>query len=224
VITRYTRAVAKREPAAEPGSAPPKRKRLTAVERRDTIVTAARQEFVEYGFSGARTRAIAEGAGVTEAVLYRHFASKEAIFDAAVLTPLRQQLAALLDDTRAVLARRRTRRTAAEFERVWLERLPEIVPLLGAAVLSDQSVGRTWYRDVVAPFLDAVEAETVAAGLLPVSEAWVLVRAAFGMNLLLVLDRVQRGADIDVASVAGQLSDLYALGLSTGRSLRDQPA
>lgn len=216
--------MAKRELAAEPGGATPKRKRLSAVERRETIVAAARQEFVEYGFSGARTRAIAEGAGITEAVLYRHFASKEAIFDAAVLSPLREQLAALLDDTRTVLARRRTRRTAAEFERVWLERLPDIIPLLGAALLSDQSVGRTSYREVVAPFLDGVEAETVAAGLLPVTEAWVFVRAAFGMNLLLVLDRLQRDAPVDVASVAGQLSDLYALGLSTGRSLRDQPS
>jgi len=73
----------------------------------------------------------------------------------------------------------------------------------------------------VAPFLEQVQEAAVAGGLLAAGEAAVLVRAIFGTNLLLVLDRLQQGQEVDVPSLAGQLSDLYSLGLSGGESLRD---
>jgi TetR/AcrR family transcriptional regulator len=198
------------------------RKRLTAEERRDSILTAGRTVFLEQGLNGARTRTIAEHAGITEAVLYRHFSSKEEIFEAAVLQPLRALLDDLLERSRALLASDETRpRLVMRLESLWLERLQEIVPLLGPALFDDQTLGRECYRETVAPFLARLQAEAVAAGLVPAGEAAVLVRAIFGTNLLLVLDRLQQGERVDIPSLAGQLSDLYSLGLSGGESLRD---
>lgn len=46
-------------------------------ETRARIIEAASRLFVEKGFSGATTRAIAEKAGVNEVTLFRHFGSKK---------------------------------------------------------------------------------------------------------------------------------------------------
>lgn len=198
------------------------RKRLTAEERRESILVAGRAVFLEQGLNGARTRTIAERAGITEAVLYRHFESKEEIFEAAVLEPLRGMLDDLLERSRALLAGEEARpRLVMRLESLWLERLAEIVPLLGPALFDDQVLGRKCYQEIVAPFLEGLQRAAVANGLLPADEARGLVRAIFGTNLLLVLDRLQQGQVVDIPSLAGQLSDLYLLGLSGGESLRD---
>ena len=60
--------------------------RLTADERRDAIVAAATQVFAENGFHGTTTRELAKAAGVSEALLYKHFPSKESLFSAMLAT------------------------------------------------------------------------------------------------------------------------------------------
>ena len=214
-------AMAKGAPLPPAGPQNGKRKRLTAEARRDSILAAGRSVFLEQGLNGSRTRTIAEQAGITEAVLYRHFESKEEIFEAAVLQPLRAQLDDLLERSRALLAGGDERpRLTMRLESLWLEQLQEIVPLLGPALFDDEVLGRQCYRDIVLPFLQRFQTAAVVAGLLPAGEASVLVRAMFGTNLLLVLDRLQLGQGVDIPSLAGQLSDLYSLGLSGGESLR----
>jgi TetR/AcrR family transcriptional regulator len=51
--------------------------RLSATDRRSQILAAALDVFAERGFHGARTRELAERAGVSEALLFRHFSTKE---------------------------------------------------------------------------------------------------------------------------------------------------
>jgi AcrR family transcriptional regulator len=75
-----------------------RRRRLPAAERRTAIVAAAREVFIAQGFSGARTKEIADRSGVTEAFLYRHFESKSTMYDAAVLDPLRDGTRQLAED------------------------------------------------------------------------------------------------------------------------------
>lgn len=58
------------------------RKRLTRAERRRSIVRAAAPIFASKGFRGATTRDLAQAAGVSEALLYRHFPSKQALYEA----------------------------------------------------------------------------------------------------------------------------------------------
>src|SRR5690349_5007607 len=57
---------------------------MPAAERRAAILDAARGAFARGGFHGASTAEIARAAGCSEPILYRHFASKQALF-AAVL-------------------------------------------------------------------------------------------------------------------------------------------
>lgn len=54
--------------------------RLDSDERRQAIVDAAIPLFARKGFSGATTRELAEAAGVSEALLYRHFPSKQLLY------------------------------------------------------------------------------------------------------------------------------------------------
>jgi TetR/AcrR family transcriptional regulator len=67
-----------------------KRKRVSAVDRREQILGVARQLFAKQGFRGTTTRQIADQAQVNEAILFRHFRSKEALYW-AVLDELSQQ-------------------------------------------------------------------------------------------------------------------------------------
>ena len=54
--------------------------RLSAQERRQSILHAAVPLFAELGFKGTTTRMIAAAAHVSEALLYKHFPSKDAIY------------------------------------------------------------------------------------------------------------------------------------------------
>ncbi len=51
--------------------------RLKAHERRQQILEVAGELFADRGFAGVTTRELAQRLGITEPILYRHFASKE---------------------------------------------------------------------------------------------------------------------------------------------------
>lgn len=54
--------------------------RLSNEERKGSILEAAIEVFAQGGFRGATTAALARAAGITEALLYRHFRSKKQLF------------------------------------------------------------------------------------------------------------------------------------------------
>jgi len=60
------------------------RGRLPAGERRAALVAAALRTFASGSYSGATTAEIAREAGVTEPVLYRHFAGKRDLYFACI--------------------------------------------------------------------------------------------------------------------------------------------
>ena len=70
-------------------------RRLAGTERRKEILIAATRVFARAGFHGATTRQIAQEAGVAEALLYRHFDSKQALFVEAVRTTSGRLIAGL---------------------------------------------------------------------------------------------------------------------------------
>jgi AcrR family transcriptional regulator len=60
------------------------RARLGSEERRNAIVAAAMPLFARKGFSGTTTKEIARAADVSEALLFQHFPSKAALYQAIV--------------------------------------------------------------------------------------------------------------------------------------------
>jgi len=98
------------------------RRRLPPDVRKAQIVRTASEFFAEHGFAGS-TRDLAAEIGVTQALLYRYFDTKEALI-AAVFDELRERYdpanSAVLSDTAVPLADR-----VVAFYRVWLDRVAD---------------------------------------------------------------------------------------------------
>ena len=77
-------------------------KRLSNAERRSQIIQVAMDLFAGRGFKGATTRAIAESAGVSEAIIFRHFATKEDLYDAIITTSIERRREAWEQETPAI--------------------------------------------------------------------------------------------------------------------------
>ena len=58
--------------------------RLTRADRQEQILAVAEHLFARLGFQGTTTRQIAERAGVNEALLFRHFPTKEKLYWAVI--------------------------------------------------------------------------------------------------------------------------------------------
>src|SRR5271170_1099798 len=56
--------------------------RMHGEDRHRQLLNIAIQSFAQRGFSGTKTKDIAAAAGVSEAILFRHFASKEDLYHA----------------------------------------------------------------------------------------------------------------------------------------------
>lgn len=64
---------------------------MTGAERRTLILEAARRVFARDGYDGAKTQDIAREAQVSEALVYRHFPSKLALYRAVLRQAFREQ-------------------------------------------------------------------------------------------------------------------------------------
>ena len=62
--------------------------RLRAADRREQIMAVATELFARQGFNGITTKEIAAKAGVTEALIFRHFPSKEDLYWAVIETKI----------------------------------------------------------------------------------------------------------------------------------------
>jgi AcrR family transcriptional regulator len=66
-------------------------KRVSGAKRRSLILDAARRVFTRDGYNGAKTQDIAREAQVSEALVYRHFPSKLALYRAVLRLAFREQ-------------------------------------------------------------------------------------------------------------------------------------
>src|ERR1700691_2080959 len=60
----------------------PKKSHMQGEDRRRQLLRSAIETFARQGFAGTKTRDIASAAGVSEAILFRHFATKEELYRA----------------------------------------------------------------------------------------------------------------------------------------------
>src|SRR5687768_14231998 len=68
------------EAVSSPGASGARRHRIPSATRRAQILGVARRAFAAKGFRGTTTKEIAEAAGVTEALLFKHFATKQDLY------------------------------------------------------------------------------------------------------------------------------------------------
>ena len=76
--------------------------KLSGQQRREIILKAVRKVFVEKGFHGTTTRELAEAAGVSEALLFKHFPSKEALYSAIQLSCFDEEKEKMIERLKAL--------------------------------------------------------------------------------------------------------------------------
>ncbi len=74
-------------------SVAPAGERMTSDERKEMILAASLKLFARHGFHGVTTRMIAAGARISEALLYRHFDSKDDLFSSLETWCIRRSIA-----------------------------------------------------------------------------------------------------------------------------------
>ena len=129
---------------------------LQRADRRESLLAAARATFARKGLAGTTIRDIAKAACVDHAVIYRHFDSKQAIFDAAMVEPLRSALRGWVEfsqSSSAYVTRDAPERTqgARALEQV-VRATVEVTPYLGVVLFSEH--GPAFYRQHLKPALD----------------------------------------------------------------------
>ena len=75
-------------------------RRMSAATRHDQILDAAEVVFGRQGYHSATTREVAAQAGVSEALLYQHFAAKRELFEAVAARSM-DRLEAMLEEARS---------------------------------------------------------------------------------------------------------------------------
>lgn len=195
-----------------------KRKRLNASERREQIVEAAREVFIEQGVAGARSREIALRAGITEAYLYRHFHMKEELYRAAVQGPLDELIDRLKVETHELASQEGIRRSDVllRAHEILLSSMVELAPLIASALFSDPDPDREFYTGYIFPRLrDALSViiPDITGFLITEIDVDVFVEAMIGIHLTIALDHLLEERPVDVAALSREITEMFAPGV-----------
>ncbi len=139
---------------------------MSAERRRAQIIESARAVFARQGYAASRTREIAAEAGVNEAMLYRHFPSKEELFEASVLESIDAAMVRATANAKSIS--RGLAGSASEIDegiRKFFRDLADIAvelgPLIGATAFGPDSPVRSKLVDRLDALFDVATAITV---------------------------------------------------------------
>jgi AcrR family transcriptional regulator len=132
--------------------------RLSAHDRRQQIMTIALGLFARKGYQGTTTREIAEEAGVNEALLFRHFPSKENLYwtiieEQCSARGRRQRISQILKSQHDDL------QIFSSMAREFLVRTPhdtELTRLLWFTALENHTLSERFFRTYVADYYEAL--------------------------------------------------------------------
>ena len=132
--------------------------RLSAQDRRRQILQVATGLFARQGFQGTTTREIAGQAGVNEALLFRHFPSKETLYwtiieELCSIRGRRQRVTEILNAAGSDLE------VFTALAREFLIRSPrdaELTRLLWFTALENHTLSERFFRTYVAVYYDAL--------------------------------------------------------------------
>jgi AcrR family transcriptional regulator len=163
--------------------------RMKGDERREQLIRVAMNLFAKKGFKGTTTKEIAQAAGVNEALIFRHFPTKDALYEAILRWKIDQsggdRWMAILEP----LARERD--DAGLFGTVMREMLkfhrenPEFMRLNFYAVLEEHSLANDFREQQIKPLYeylrDYVTMRQSEGAFDPSFDPGSIVRALFGM-------------------------------------------
>jgi AcrR family transcriptional regulator len=127
--------------------------RLNANDRRSQILAAALDVFAELGFHGARTRDLAEKAGVSEALLFRHFPTKEDLIRAILELVEFEERIGMMEERSAKLPPRDALRAIAEYSLTALRDDPRVFRVVFFGVLEVPDLAGEFYQKFLSRLL-----------------------------------------------------------------------
>ncbi len=202
-------------PEVAPVPAPPNG-RMRAEDRRADIARAARDVFLERGFAAARTKEMAERAGITEQFLFRVFNGKEDLYTAAIEDRVEELLTQLAAEFGEIAARNKPGiETLRAINTAGLSIMAELAPLIVIALFSEMERGRAFYRRSLIPTWRKVQKHLAAI------EGWdttgvdpaVLAQAVFGIHFGTAVHHFLVNRPLDVDEVSHRLTQLIASGI-----------
>ena len=134
---------------------------MRAEDRRQQIVEIASELFSQRGFNGATTKEIADRAGISQAIIFRHFPSKEAIYSAILDHKLKQAAERIGGRLRDAAGRKDDRAYFGELAFDLLDlysKDPSLIRLLLFSALEGHDLSRMFYKTMSRKVRDHVRA------------------------------------------------------------------
>lgn len=207
-------------------------RRMTADERRERLLSAALELFSRQGFAGTTTKQIAHQAGVTEAIVFRHFPNKEELYWAVI-----EQQCALRDGrarTEALLTNTAGRSDAELFaafgEDILLRNSsrPHLPRLLLFSALEDHKLSHRFFRTYISEYYEVVAErirERIRAGKFRDVDPLLAARGFIGMFFYHFLTQDLFGGkkvqQFDPQVVSRTLTDLWLQGMTAPSASRN---
>jgi AcrR family transcriptional regulator len=129
------------------------RGRLKAPDRRTQILAAALEVFSEQGFHGTRTRELAERAGVSEALVFRHFPTKQALIRAIMDLVGFEERVQYLEQRFRRMPPREALATLAEHILTHLRDHPHLFRVVFFGILETPELAGSFYRKFLSRLL-----------------------------------------------------------------------
>ena len=170
--------------------------RIPAAARRASIIRSAAALFGEKGFNGTKTREIAARAGVSEALIFKHFPSKEDLY-AAILTE-KSPLPDLLERIQTLTEQRNDVEVFTTIAETIVGGAPDqnLMRLILFSALENHELSDMFFQNHIRHFYDVLSAyieQRIEDGAFQPVEPLVAARAFMGMliyhRLLTVLFR-----------------------------------
>ncbi len=182
------------------------------------MLEAARSVFSETGLAGARTKEIAERAGVAEGLVFKYFKSKERLFELAVVDVLEELVKRFEDaatEFAAASGSRGRAKQARQFHAETVMAMREIAPLLGTVLFADKEIGESFYRRLLGPSISRIAvAMSVSLKAMPRPvDPQMLALVFFGTHFFTALDARYRSVELDPEKVADDFMVLLSRGL-----------
>lgn len=201
--------------------------RFSAEDRRNQILEVATDLFARQGFDGTTTRQIAERARVNEAIIFRHFPTKEDLYWAVIEHHCRIGHGGHMDE---LLSRGESERDtfvaiAEDFFRR-REQDDRLGRLLLFSALENHRLSHRFFQTHIAQFYERLGdyiRERIAAGAFRNVDPLVAARAFMGMvvyhYMIQELFGGKRYQKMDSRRVAEQLVDIWLFGMLPGHEV-----
>ena len=197
--------------------------RLSATDRRQQILGVATQLFARQGFNGTTTRQIAEKAHVNEAIIFRHFPTKEDLYW-GVLDEKVQRARSRHGVEQRLQQKRGARESFVELAEDILNRDTTISRLLMFSALENHRLAGRFFQTYIATYYEKLAehiGERVAAGEFRKVDPLLAARGFLGMLIyhfwIQEIYGGKRYQNFDKRQVAETLVDIWLTGITSGR-------